>query len=312
MPQAPLTLFSQRTLLKKLKAVSPTVFENVIYDLLGKLGLQNCTWRTPGSDAGRDIEGSYSFVDISEYRQQQKWYVECKKYKGAVNWPTIWEKLSYAEAQGADVLLIASTATPSTQAVDQIEKWNRKRKGVILRFWAIHKLVTLLLSYPEILRRHQLIAATPLLNYRIIYPLTSACLKHTQAAEAHITFSGSNNPSLEAALALADLINKKIETNAADKILPIRKEDIYEWINVSDDKMLKGFDRYGWRALMASIRCMTKQSKIMLATTPKGFKINFVRSLTGGQNEELRQIVDWTGGECSVRRLAIHLNRRTK
>jgi len=120
---------------KKLLSLSAVFFENLVYDTVTALGLENAVWRTPGRDGGRDIEGSFFVSDLSGFRHPQRWYVECKKYASSVDWPTIHEKLAYAESHGADFLLLVTTASVSPQGTDEINRWNAGHHKPQIRVW---------------------------------------------------------------------------------------------------------------------------------------------------------------------------------
>jgi len=45
--------------------LAPSEFENFSFDILNAAGVRNLTWRTPGADGGRDIEGSIFVTDFS-------------------------------------------------------------------------------------------------------------------------------------------------------------------------------------------------------------------------------------------------------
>ena len=121
-------------------ALTPSQFENLAYDLLTWRGMRNAAWRTPGADGGRDIEGSYEVQDLSGAHQSQKWYVDCKRYASSVGWPTVYEKLSYADSNGADFLLIVCTPSVSPQCRTEIDKWNAKSPKTKIRTWEPHYL----------------------------------------------------------------------------------------------------------------------------------------------------------------------------
>jgi hypothetical protein len=93
--------------------LSPYQFENLTYDLLQAAGLKRLVWRTPGSDGGRDIEGLYTAIDFSSYHYTQKWYIECKRYSSSIDWPTVWNKIAYADARKVDFLLLVTNSNPS-------------------------------------------------------------------------------------------------------------------------------------------------------------------------------------------------------
>src|SRR5689334_4421657 len=100
-------------ILDRIARLSPGQFENLTFDCMKAAGLKNVVWRTPGADGGRDIEGYAFDRDLSGQDVVQKWYVECKLYSSSLDWPTIWNKISYADAQGADFLLVVTNSNPS-------------------------------------------------------------------------------------------------------------------------------------------------------------------------------------------------------
>jgi hypothetical protein len=114
------SLAKRTELLKALLAMRPVSFENLVYDIVTSAGLANGVWRTPGADAGRDIEGIARSVDFSGYFVSDRWYVDCKRYSASVPWPTVWEKAAYADSHSADVLLIVTTATLSPQCKTEV------------------------------------------------------------------------------------------------------------------------------------------------------------------------------------------------
>src|ERR1700737_1902420 len=97
----------------RLLSLTATEFENLTFDLIQEHGLGNLVWRTPGSDGGRDIEGDLPTRDLSGSLTHQRWFVECKRYTSSIDWPTVWNKVSYAENIHADFLLIVTTTTLS-------------------------------------------------------------------------------------------------------------------------------------------------------------------------------------------------------
>ena len=145
-----------------LRAMRPTQFENVVYELVASAGLRNAVWRTPGSDAGRDIEGEVAAVDFSGFHFKMKWYVECKRYSASVDWPTVWEKIAYADSHGADYLLVVTTSALSPQCKSEVSNWNSKRRRPAVRFWDATNLEQLLMHYPGILLRHGIVTDTTL------------------------------------------------------------------------------------------------------------------------------------------------------
>jgi Restriction endonuclease len=88
--------------------LSPHQFENLTVDLLQVAGLKRLVWRTLGPDGGRDIEGFYTSIDFSNYYYTKRWYIECKRYSSSIDWPTVWNKIAYADARKANFLLFVT------------------------------------------------------------------------------------------------------------------------------------------------------------------------------------------------------------
>src|SRR5438876_5270353 len=122
-------------LLTKLKQLQPRDFENLIYDLLVLRGMRNLRWRTPGTDAGRDIEGDFDARDFSGDIRSERWYVECKRHALTVDWPVVYGKLAYADSQQADFLLVCTTGSLSPQCKDEIARHERNRRTPRMRAW---------------------------------------------------------------------------------------------------------------------------------------------------------------------------------
>jgi len=132
----------------------PTSFENLVYDLASSAGLRNAVWRTPGSDEGRDIEGEITTIDFSGYYATTKWYIECKRYSTSVDWPTVWQKIAYADSHSADYLFIVTTAHLSPQCKTEISRWHGDRRRPAIRVWDAANLEQILLQHPRVLIKY--------------------------------------------------------------------------------------------------------------------------------------------------------------
>jgi len=108
--------------------LSPSEFENFTYDVLSAAGVRGLTWRTPGADGGRDIEGHVSTLDFSGVESRQRWYFECKRYTNSLDWPLIYAKVAFADANGADFLLVVTNSNPSPACETQIATWNSEHR----------------------------------------------------------------------------------------------------------------------------------------------------------------------------------------
>lgn len=302
-------------MLGEIRKLSATSFENLTYDLLVSMGLQNAVWRTPGRDAGRDIEGEYPITDLSGYRQSQRWYVECKKYQRSVDWPTVREKLSFAESSGADYLLIVTTSSISPQGVDEINKWNTRYSRPKIRYWAGYCVVNLLQLRPHLL-----------LKYRIVEPKLPAppepflhlcliCLKFSDAAYARSVFTGIENPELEASAALTDLVTKRMNDplSLCELIIEqITPDDIYPWLETDADLTSLHFDRYGFRAIISVFRVLTRSERVTLTHHDSTIRMGLSpdNAFSDIELHDLQEIAQWSQIEISVVENQMILNQR--
>lgn len=191
--------------------LSPTQFENLIYDLVIAKRMVNVLWRTPGADGGRDIEAQSVLVDASGTQTATKWYIECKKYSGSVDWPTIHPKLSYADAAGADYLLLCTTSKFTPQAVNCCEQWNRARRYPQLRLWAGHDIAAQLSQFPDLKSRYGLQSALSTPGKSLV----SLSLAVSKAIGSYYSATVSpTNPAhrmLQAAFSMALLLQLRME-----------------------------------------------------------------------------------------------------
>lgn len=154
-----------------------TQFENLTLDIMNELGLKNSVWRTPGGDVGRDIQGEYFFTDLSGYFQMQKWYIECKRHAGSIDWPTIWKKIAYAQNHNCDVLLFSTTSSLTPQACDQITLWNTNRNKPIIRFWTNNDVASKLNEFPWVAQKYGLLKSPSEISGNILLPANKLLLK---------------------------------------------------------------------------------------------------------------------------------------
>lgn len=199
---------------KTLRKLDDTDFENLVFDLMTAQGMLNVTWRTPGADGGRDIEGTVVHSDFSLTQTEQKWYVECKRYGGSVNWPTIYEKIAFAHSNAADVLLMCTSSKFTPTAITEVTKWNSAKSGPTIRLWPGHQIEILLNKHQDIAWKYG-IENTPL-------PITGSTLDLTLSLSkcviSHcsdlVFFDGAISPMLRAALAISNLLQAKMESVA--------------------------------------------------------------------------------------------------
>jgi len=303
-------------MLSKIKKLSATTFENLIYDILTVMGLENAIWRTPGRDVGRDIEGSYFVTDLSGHRQPQKWYIECKKYKTTVDWPTIRNKLSYAESHAAEFLLVVTTSTASPQAVDEINRWNDLNDTPKVRIWAGYKIVQILEQIPAIQIKYGLSINPTAEAAASVLPLSAITLKFTQAAYSESVFREIEASTLEAAAAMADLSTRRleqIESAGNWSPDPAKEIDIYVWVENQARIDVSQFDRYALRALLCLYRSMVKVNIVKLKKKPNGEILLFSdwqRQLEEAQRADLVTIALWGNFEIGFDGTSITIVKR--
>jgi hypothetical protein len=244
--------------------LTPTQFENLAYDLLTWRGLKNAVWRTPGADGGRDIEGEFEVQDLSGTYQKQKWYTDCKLYTKSVDWPTVYQKLSYADNHNADFLLIVCTPSVSPNCRTEIDTWNRKSKKIQIRVWEPHFLEQLLIEHPEIAIKHGFKKAT-LLEAPGFVDLAIEASKCADAAYSrHFFNSDSDSPELELASALANFLSEKMQAPGINQLNPSTQafkqfEDSYEWLQCSTAVASKShtLSSHAVRAILCVLRLAT-------------------------------------------------------
>lgn len=239
--------------------LSPTQFENLAYDLLTWRGMRNTVWRTPGADGGRDLEGSYEVRDISGEYQSQKWYVDCKRYKASVDWPTVHEKVSYADNHGCDFLLLVCTPSVSPNCRSEIGIWNKKDVKTKIRVWEPHFLEQLLIEHPEVAIKHGFRKAT-LLDAPGFLELAIETSKCADAAYSRSKFESSGNvPELELASSLSNFLSARmLEAKASHLAYSTRSFNVatdgYDWLTINVGAGACNLDVLAIRALLCLVR----------------------------------------------------------
>lgn len=259
--------------MNNLSILTPTQFENLSFDLMQLLGLKNCIWRTPGRDGGRDIQGEFFGEDFSGYIRREIWYVECKRYSDTVNWPTVWEKIAYAESNCADVLFFITSSTLSPQAIDEVNRWNESRKKPSVRFWNGQELVTRLNLFPQLLVKYGL-SNNPLSDSAVsILPLTKILLKYANTGNAYSEFGKSPARINSVIHALSELMSariEEIETTGKTMTIPfVTSKDGFPWLNDNDMIDAMCFDKYATRVLLSLVHCHSKNETLTIKIRDK-------------------------------------------
>jgi Restriction endonuclease len=249
----------RRALLDRISALSPQDFEHLTYDLLVLKGMTNVSWRTPGADGGRDLEGESLYVDLSEELRLERWYVECKRYSSAVDWPTVFGKLAYAENAAVDFLLLCTTSTLSPACKNEIARREGRRLYPKIRAWEGPQLERLVAREPILLAKYSLVDIAPLDTAAL--PLLRMASKAAYAAYGAAAIAGACHPGLEFSTALLELATSLLDNGLSwrtgRRFLPAR--DLYSWVHATDgDKAPKDFDSNGVRALLAAARFLSR------------------------------------------------------
>ena len=173
------------------------------------MGVRNLVWRTPGTDGGRDIEGQVVVTDRLGVDKIEKWYVECKKYKRSIDWPTVWKKVAYADSQQADVFLLASNSNPSPTCESEISKWNSLRRRPTIRIWRGYSFAELLATKSHITLCHGLKDRDAPVDHQVL-SLSRLILGVVQAANSSFAFGTDVSIALETASVLTELLEQRL------------------------------------------------------------------------------------------------------
>jgi hypothetical protein len=193
-----------------LGALTPEQFENLTFDLVSSLGLQNVSWRTPGADGGRDIEADEIEPDFSGVQTSKRWFIECKRYKGSVDWPTIYTKVAYADSLEANYLLMCTPSKFTPAAITQVANWNAGRRPLQIRLWPGHELERQLLARPDIVSKYGL-SGFPSAPGKSLVLLALGLSKSVATYHASLVFKGEPiDPMLEGSQFFADLLTQRV------------------------------------------------------------------------------------------------------
>jgi len=244
--------------LEAISKLEPRDFENLAFDLLQSAGLRNMVWRTPGADGGRDIEGHFLLNDLSGAITVQKWYVECKRYSSAVDWPTLWGKIAYADNQEADYLLLVTNNNPSPQCETQLSAWNAQRRRVQVRVWRGYEIEKILEGYPAVAAKYGLRDKPTPIDVEF-FPLLTEVTKVAQASYTALELDGDPRPGLEVAASLTELISLRMaQVRSQGRIfaadVTVAKPE-YTWLNWTGP--VGAWESAGIRAFLSAYRCFT-------------------------------------------------------
>lgn len=252
-----------------LDILTPTQFENLIFDLMVLRGMSNVHWRTPGADGGRDIEGETSVVDFSGYQRTEKWFVECKNYSSAIGWPLVYEKIAHADAAAADVLLMCTQSTFSPTAISRAQEWNNRQGSVKVRLWPRHDLELRLGEHPDLQIKYG-ISANNHQSGSSITRLVLTIYKALTSYDANREYASRPAERMfEAALEISSLVHKKmedIELRGKVSSSELKSED-NDFVQIKVDGYCR-LDRHGVKAY-AHLLAALSSSKVTVQSDGK-------------------------------------------
>jgi len=264
---------SGNRLLQKLNRLTSIVFENLIFDLVLLRGMLNVSWRTPGADGGRDIEGQFIATDLSEAISVQRWYVECKKYSHSLDWPTIYGKIAYADNHNADYLLIATTSFLTPRCKEEIARRENDRKRPVLRYWDGTSLENIVCRYPILLLKFGLDSGQTI-EGESIFPLLKLSSKSIQSAYGSASLKKQIEPSLELSAAIVDLASARLKEQSKWGLKGCKRflaeRDAYSWVSVDDNVTIEQCDSYGLRALLSAVHFCFPNEEVHLKSSSEG------------------------------------------
>jgi hypothetical protein len=118
-----------------LRSVTSELFEDLCLELLRSMGFRS-TYRVGhhrDRDRGRDIEATYPRILPDGHNQiNERWFFECKHHQNNLNVDDILNKVAWAEASGADFLVILSLTDLTSSARQYITEYQEKHNLRIL------------------------------------------------------------------------------------------------------------------------------------------------------------------------------------
>jgi len=260
----------------KLDQLSPTAFENLVFDLVRISSVKNLVWRTPGPDGGRDLQGEFTDVDFAGTSRTSKWFIECKRYSSTISWPTVWEKLAYADSHQSDALLIVSTATFSPQCLNEIENWSGGKRSPSIRVWPRNELIYRLELNPAVAFKYGLIEK-PDISADAMADLALHLSKMCQSAASAVSFGLPSDRYASTSMALAELLYTRAkdlrEHGEFRRTGLLNQERWPPYLNGVPALDLSKFDRAGIFAVVECIHLIENCNLTVRQISPHSIKI---------------------------------------
>ncbi|CCJ98370.1 restriction endonuclease [Cronobacter malonaticus] len=253
---------------RKVSELSPSEFENLIFDLVSALGMKNAVWRTPGRDGGRDIEGEWFITDLSGFSSRQIWHVECKRYQSSVGWPTVWEKIGFGQSNAADVLLFTVSSSMSPQAVDEINKWNKLRNKPLIRYWGGVDIENKVREQPLLAVKYGIADDPRMIVGAALLPIVNLLVKYANTAHSSEVFGFSSLSKNKVIYSFSELISARLdELNIYEKFAFSKFRASRDGLDLIENAALLDaldIDKYGMRALCFYLCDRFKLEKIVI------------------------------------------------
>lgn len=300
---------------KRLKDLTPTQFENLIFDLLVSRGMVNVCWRTPGPDGGRDVEAMTVDRDFSGIHSASKWFIECKRYSGSVDWPTIYGKLAYADSMKADYLLLCTSSQFTPAAISQVDGWNSSRRTPKIRLWPAQELENQLNQHPDLKLKYGLSTTSQTPGYSLV-SLSLALSKSVASVYLELVFSGATpSPMLEAAQTFSELMLHRMEDIAHDgRIKPVLAPIEVKLLDQCPVRgKCTGVDEIGLRAFAAYLIALTKQPLELVAAGRGECELSSkieISDLLHRYRDAFSSISLWSEFEFTFAKKSIHIRQR--
>ena len=278
--------------------MTPTEFENLVFDCARAVGLKNLIWRTPGADGGRDIEGESFTTDLSGFDIKQRWYVECKLYQKSISWPTLWEKIAYADVQGADVLLLVTNNNPSPRCETEIACWNKSKRRPIVRVWRGYDLPRIIINSPSIVTSYGLSDDIALMQSSTI-PLARAVSNISQSAYTANEIGGDSSCFLEVGAALSELLTKSLDDIERFGQITVGaladKAPDYDWLTTKGS--VGNFNDLGLRAILTTLKYIHGAVRVKVNFYENSAEVNLIdsrRALALSGLELINTVSEWS------------------
>ncbi|MBU3185639.1 restriction endonuclease [Clostridium estertheticum] len=133
--------------------IEPEKFEELCYDLFLEYDYFNLNWLKGSFDFGRDLVAYKIKNDNLVGPITEKWHFECKKYSGGIGKDLLSTKLSSAEANRADHLVLITNSYFTPSAKEELDKL-MNMMHFKLHYIEGKKLINMLIQNPKIVFKY--------------------------------------------------------------------------------------------------------------------------------------------------------------